>query len=68
MSRAVKPVPIPSAIRPGASLLSEARPFAATGAMRLVGTSTPGPIVMRRVLAAASAIATKTSAHRSCVS
>ena len=68
VSRAVNPVPMPSAIRPGASLFSEASPLAATGAMRLVGTRTPGPIVMRRVLAAASAMATNTSAHRSCVS
>ena len=37
-------------MRPGASRFSDARPFAATGAMRLVGTRTPGPIVMRLVL------------------
>ena len=66
--RAVNPVPTPKSTRPGASLPSVARPLAAAGAMRLVGTSTPVPSRMRLVLVAARAIETKTSAQSICVS
>ena len=66
--RAVKPVPTPKSMRPGASLLSVARPLAVTGAMRLEGTSTPVPRRMREVWTAATAMEANRSAHRSCVS
>ena len=66
--RPVKPVPTPKSMRPGAMRLSVASAFAATGAMRLLGISTPVPSRMRRVAAAAAAMATNTSPHRSCVS
>ena len=66
--RAVNPVPTPKSTRPGASFPSVARPLAAAGAMRLVGTSTPVPSRMRLVLVAARAIETKTSAQSICVS
>ena len=39
--RAVKPVPTPKSMRPGASWLSVAMALAVTGAMRFDGTSTP---------------------------
>ncbi len=61
--RAVNPVPTPNAIRPGASLSRVAKPLAAAGAMRLVGTSTPVASWMRLVRTAASAMETKTSAQ-----
>ena len=60
--RAVKPVPTPKSMRPGASWLSVASALAVTGAMRLDGTSTPVPRRMRRVLTAAAPMATKQSA------
>ena len=60
--RAVKPVPMPKSMRPGASWLSVASALAVTGAMRLDGTSTPVPRRMRRVLTAAAPMATKQSA------
>ena len=66
--RAVKPVEMPKSIRPGASAFRDASALAATGAMRLDGISTP---VARRIVdvwSAAAAIATNTSAFRSCVS
>jgi hypothetical protein len=61
--RAVKPVPIPQTTRPGASRLSEASAFAATGAIRFEGIITPVPRRMRDVRTAAAAIATKGSAQ-----
>jgi hypothetical protein len=57
--RAVKPVPTPKSMRPGASRLSEASALAVTGAMRFDGTNTPVPRRIRRVLTAAAAMATK---------
>ncbi len=66
--RAVKPVPTPKSIRPGASLLSEAKALAATAAMRFDGTSTPVPRRMRLVFTAAAPMATKQSALSICVS
>jgi len=66
--RPVKPVPRPMSIRPGASLLSEAKALAVTAAMRLEGISTPVPRRMRRVFTAAAPIATKQSALSICVS
>jgi hypothetical protein len=66
--RPVKPVPMPMSMRPGASLLSEAKALAATGAMRLDGISTPVPRRMREVLIAAAPMATKQSALSICVS
>ena len=66
--RAVKPVPTPKSMRPGARLLSVASALAATGAMRLDGTSTPVPRRMRCVLTAAAPMATKQSALSICVS
>ncbi len=39
--RAVLPVEMPKSTRPGASAFTEASAFAATGAMRLLGISTP---------------------------
>jgi hypothetical protein len=41
--RAVKPVPTPKSMRPGASWFRLASALAVTGAMRLDGTSTPVP-------------------------
>ena len=66
--RAVKPVPTPKSMRPGASLFSVASALAVTGAMRFDGTSTPVPSRMRLVLTAAAPIATKQSALSICVS
>ncbi len=67
--RAVKPVATPKTILPGASAFRDARPLAAaTGAMRLLGTSTPEPMRIRVVRAAASAAATRKSVQSSCVS
>ena len=66
--RAVNPVPTPKSTRPGASLSSVAKPLAAAGAMRLVGTRTPVPSRIRLVRTAASAIDTNTSATSICVS
>ena len=66
--RPVKPVPTPKTTRPGASAFSEAKPFAATGAIRFVGMSTPVASLMRDVCSAASAIATNTSVYSSCES
>jgi hypothetical protein len=66
--RAVKPVPIPKSIRPGASLLSEAKALAAAGAMRFDGTRTPVPRRIHVVFIAAAAIATNGSALSICVS
>ena len=66
--RPVKPVPTPKSIRPGASLFSEAKAFAVTGAIRLEGINTPVPRRMRLVLTAAAPIATKQSALSICVS
>jgi hypothetical protein len=60
--RPVNPVPTPKSTRPGASLLSEARALAATGAMRLDGIRTPVPIRICVVFTAATAIATNGSA------
>ena len=60
---AVKPVPTPKSIRPGASWLRLAKAPAATGAMRLLGTRTPVPSRIRLVCIAAAAMATKTSAQ-----
>ena len=60
--RAVKPVPTPKSMRPGASWLSVASALAVTGAMRLDGTSTPVPSRMRLVWTAAAPMATKQSA------
>jgi len=64
--RPVKPVPTPKSIRPGASLLSVARPLAATGEIRLEGMSTPVPSLIRLVARAARAMQTKTSGLSSC--
>ena len=61
--RPVKPVPTPKSIRPGASRFSEAKALAVTGAMRLVGISTPVPRRMREVCTAAAPMATKQSAQ-----
>src|SRR6266480_1514959 len=47
--RPVKPVPTPKSIRPGASLLSEAKALAATGAIRFDGMSTPVLIPSNRI-------------------
>ncbi len=58
----VKPVPMPKSIRPGASLLSEAKALALTAASRFDGMSTPVPSRMRVVFIAAAAIATNGSA------
>ena len=66
--RPVKPVEMPKSIRPGASALSEARALAATGAMRLVGISTPVPSLILEVTMAAAPMATNTSAFKRCVS
>ncbi len=66
--RAVKPVPTPKWIRPGASALSEASALAVTGAMRLDGISTPVHSLMRDVCIAAAPMATNMSALRSWVS
>ena len=66
--RAVKPVLTPNTTRPGASRLSDASALAATGAIRFEGTSTPVPSTIFDVRAAASAIATNTSAQSICVS
>jgi hypothetical protein len=60
--RAVKPVPTPKSMRPGASWFNEANALAVTGAMRFDGTSTPVPSRMRLVLTAAAPMATKQSA------
>ncbi len=68
LRRAVKPVETPKSIRPGASALSVASAFAATGAMRFDGMSTPVPSRMRVVSLAAAAMATNMSALSSCVS
>jgi len=51
----VWPVPSPRKQRPGAIRLMVAIPFAATGARRSPGTTTPVPIRMVRVACAASA-------------
>ena len=59
--RAVKPVEIPSSMRPGASALTEASALAATGAMRPSGTSTPVPSLIFEVFIAAAAMPTKMS-------
>ena len=48
--RPVKPVLMPNTMRPGASLFSEAKALAATGAMRLDGISTPVPSLIPRGL------------------
>ena len=66
--RAVKPVPTPKSMRPGASWFSVASALAATGAMRLDGTSTPVPRRIFFVCTAAAPIATKQSALSICVS
>ncbi len=66
--RPVKPVPTPKSIRPGASLLSEAKALAATAAIRFDGIRTPVPRRMRVVFIAAAAIATNGSALSICVS
>jgi len=55
-------------MRPGANLLSEAKAFAATGAMRLDGINTPVPRRIFVVFTAAAAIATNGSALSICVS
>jgi hypothetical protein len=55
-------VPTPKSIRPGASLFSEAKAFAATAASRFDGISTPVPSRIRVVFGAAAAIATNGSA------
>src|SRR5690349_21092995 len=47
--RAVKPVPMPKSMRPGASWFSVASALAATGAMRFDGTSTPVPRRIRLI-------------------
>ncbi len=60
--RPVKPVLTPNTMRPGASLFSEAKAVAATGAIRLDGISTPVPSLMRVVFIAAAAMATNGSA------
>ena len=60
--RAVKPVPKPKSMRPGASWFSVASALAATGAMRFDGTNTPVPRRMRLVFTAAAPMATKQSA------
>ena len=64
----MKPVPTPKSIRPGASLFSEAKALAATGARRFDGINTPVPRRIRVVLMAAAAIATNGSALSICVS
>ena len=66
--RAVKPVPTPKSMRPGASWFSVAMALAVTGAMRLDGTSTPVPSRILRVWTAAAPMATKQSAFSICVS
>ena len=66
--RPVKPVEIPNSMRPGASALSEPSALAATGAMRFDGISTPVASRIFLVCIAAAAMATNTSALRSCVS
>jgi len=66
--RPVKPVPTPKSIRPGANLLSEAKAFAVTGAIRFDGIKTPVPRRILVVLIAAAAIATNGSALSICVS
>ena len=63
--RAVNPVATPKSIRPGASLLSEARALAVTGAIRLDGIKTPVPSRIRSVCTAAAAMTTNRSAFRS---
>ncbi len=55
-------------MRPGAKRFSDASALAATGAMRLEGASTPVPRTIFAVCAAASVIATNTSAQSICVS
>jgi hypothetical protein len=64
----VKPVDAPKTIRPGARALSEARPLAATGAMRFDGISTPAQSLILEVFMAAAPMATNTSAFSSSVS
>ena len=59
---------MPKTMRPGASLFNDAKAFAATGAMRFDGISTPVPSLMRVVFIAAAAIATNGSAVIICVS
>ena len=66
--RAVKPVETPKSIRPGASAFRLASPLAATGAMRLDGIITPVARRIVEVCMAAAAMATNSSALRSCVS
>ena len=66
--RAVKPVPTPKWILPGASWLSVPNAEATTGAIRLLGIDTPVASWMRDVSWAAIAITEYTSAHNSCVS
>jgi hypothetical protein len=53
---------MPKSIRPGASLLSEAKALAATAAMRFDGMRTPVPRRIVVVFIAAAAIATNGSA------
>ena len=60
--RALKPVPTPKSIRPGASAFSVASEFAVTAAIRFDGTSTPVPSRIREVFTAAAPMATKQSA------
>src|SRR5262249_2030835 len=66
--RAVKPVPMPKSIRPGAIPFNVAKALAVTAAMRFDGTRTPVPRRIREVLSAAAAIATKQSPVIICVS
>ena len=66
--RAVKPVETPKSIRPGASAFRLASPLAATGAMRFDGIITPVARRIVEVCMAAAAMATNSSALRSCVS
>ena len=61
--RPVKPVPIATATRPGASCSSVAIALACTSGWRRFGTSTAGPSPMRSVCAAASASTIQTSLY-----
>ena len=60
--RPVYPVEMPKSIRPGANAFIEASALAATGAIRLVGISTPVPSLILVVTIADAAMATNTSA------
>ncbi len=61
--RPVKPVPIATATRPGASCSSVAIALACVSGWRRLGTSTAGPSAIRSVRSAASAATTQMSPY-----